>query len=69
MPVYSYICKDCGEKFDLLVGVTAEKAELKCRKCGSKKIEKALASFGIGTSSNSSSSDSSSCPTGTCPLG
>ena len=29
MPIYNYICKDCDEKFDLLVGVTAEKEELK----------------------------------------
>ena len=68
MPVFTYICKDCGKKFDLLIGVTAEKAELKCQKCGSKNIEKALASFGIGSSSSGSSS-APSCPTGTCPLG
>ncbi|PIW33716.1 MAG: hypothetical protein COW28_03085 [bacterium (Candidatus Ratteibacteria) CG15_BIG_FIL_POST_REV_8_21_14_020_41_12] len=67
MPVYSYICKDCGKKFDLLIGVTAERPELKCPQCDSKNIEKTLASFGIGTSSSSSSSESS-CPTGTCPL-
>ncbi len=68
MPVFTYICKDCGKKFDLLIGVTAEKPELKCQKCGSKNIEKALASFGIGSSSSGSSS-APSCPTGTCPLG
>ncbi len=68
MPVFTYICKDCGKKFDLLIGVTAEKAELKCQKCGSKNIEKVLASFGIGSSSSGSSS-APSCPTGTCPLG
>ncbi len=32
MPLYSYICKECGEKFDLLVGMTQEKTELKCQK-------------------------------------
>ncbi len=66
MPIHSYVCKDCGKKFDLLVGVTAEKEELKCEKCGSKNITKEISSFGVGKSSSSSSD--SSCPTGTCPL-
>ncbi|MEA3328360.1 MAG: zinc ribbon domain-containing protein [Candidatus Omnitrophota bacterium] len=68
MPIYSYICKDCKEKFDLLAGVTSEKTELKCKKCGSKNIEKTFASFSVGDSSNSKSKSSgSSCSTGTCP--
>ena len=67
MPVYSYICKNCGEKFDLLVGVTIEKEELKCKKCGSKKIVKKISGFSVGKSSSCGSD--SSCPTGTCPLG
>lgn len=65
MPIYSYLCKDCDEKFDLLVGVTAEKEELKCKKCGSKKIVREISGFSVGKSSSSDSS----CPTGTCPLG
>ena len=64
MPVYTYICKDCGEKFDLLVGVTAEKVEIKCKKCNSKNIEKILSAFSVGGSGASGSS----CPTGTCPM-
>lgn len=69
MPVYTYVCKDCGQVFDLLVGVSSEKVELKCRKCGSKKIEKRFASFGINVSSGNKDSGSScpTCPTGTCP--
>ena len=68
MPIYSYICKNCGEKFDLLVGVTSEKAELKCKKCGSKKIEKTFSSFSVGGSEGKSSSSGEICPTGTCGL-
>ncbi len=69
MPIYSYICKDCGEKFDLLVGITSEKVELKCKKCGSKNIEKTLGSFSVGNPSDKASSSGPSCPTGTCPTG
>lgn len=66
MPVYSYKCKDCGEEFDLLVGVGQGSEELKCRKCGSKNLDRMLTSFGVGA--ESSSIGSSSCPTGTCSL-
>ena len=67
MPVYAYVCKDCGGKFDLLVGVTSEKTELKCEKCGGKNVEKLLGSFNMGSSGNKGSSSGMSCPTGTCP--
>jgi putative FmdB family regulatory protein len=69
MPIYTYICKDCGEKFDLLVGVTSEKVEFKCKKCNSRNIEKTLAAFSVGSADNKSSSSGASCPTGTCPTG
>ena len=64
MPVYTYICEDCGEKFDLLVGMTSEKTELKCSKCNSKNIKKTFSSFSV----KSSNSSGPSCPTGTCNL-
>jgi putative FmdB family regulatory protein len=69
MPLYSYVCKNCGEIFDLLVGVTARKTEMKCAKCGSENIEKRISTFSLGESGKSSSGSDSSCPTGTCPLG
>ncbi len=66
MPIYSYVCKDCGNKFDLLVGVTAEREELKCKKCGSEKIDREISGFSVGKPSSSGSD--SSCPIGTCPM-
>lgn len=69
MPLYSYVCKDCGETFDLLVGVTAQKTEMKCIKCGGGHIEKTFGTFSMGASGNKTGSYDSSCPTGTCPLG
>ena len=64
MPIYTYICKDCGEKFDLLIGISSEKIELKCNKCASKNIEKTFGSFSVGGSGNKLSSSGPSCPTG-----
>jgi putative FmdB family regulatory protein len=67
MPVYTYVCNACGEKFDLLIGMTAEKTKLECKKCHSKNIKKVFSTFSIGSSNSKSSSSGSSCPTGTCP--
>jgi len=69
MPIYSYICKDCDEKFDLLIGVTSEKTKLKCKKCNSRRIVRVLSPFSVGNSRGKSDSSGSSCPTGTCPTG
>jgi len=68
MPLFAYVCKNCGEQFDLLMGVTSEKPELKCKKCGSRNIEKLFGAFSVGSASYKSSSLGSSCPTGRCNL-
>ena len=67
MPIYTYVCRDCGEKFDLLIGITSEKPEMKCKKCGSINIQKLLTSFSTISSGGKSNPPASSCPTGTCP--
>jgi len=67
MPIFTYQCKDCKEKFDLLIGVTAEKEQLKCKKCNSRNVEKVLGSFSVGTTGSKFDSSGPSCPTGTCP--
>ncbi len=68
MPVYTYICKDCREKFDLLIGVTSDKTGLRCGKCKSRNIKRTLSSFTVGNPGGKSGSSGSSCPTGTCPI-
>jgi putative FmdB family regulatory protein len=67
MPIYTYRCRDCGQVFDLLVGVTSEKPELKCKKCNSKSIEKTFGTFSVGSSGSKSEPSGPSCPTGICP--
>ncbi len=68
MPIYTYLCKKCGNKFDLLIGVNAEKTKLECPKCKSKSIDKLMGTFSVGDSSSSKlSSSGPSCSTGTCP--
>jgi len=67
LPVYSYICRDCKEKFNLFAGVGEKDEKLVCKKYGSKNIEKILSSFAVGSFSNKSTE--SSCSTGNCSLG
>lgn len=66
MPIYSYQCEKCGDYFDLLEGMTAEKVERKCPACGSKKVRKKMSGFSVGGSSGGGGI--SSCSTGTCPF-
>jgi putative FmdB family regulatory protein len=69
MPVYSYTCKDCQERFDLFIRGSRENDKLVCKKCGSKNIQRVFSTFGIGSGSGSGSeSQQSTCPTGTCPF-
>jgi putative FmdB family regulatory protein len=48
MPIYSYKCEDCGEEFDLLVGVTADSEKLICKKCSSENLKRIYSAFGVG---------------------
>ena len=60
MPIYEYICQDCGEKYEKLVRSSVAKIELKCPQCGSDHGERTLSLFGaIGTSSKSGSASQS----------
>ncbi len=70
MPIFGYNCNDCGEKFELLVGVTSEKTELKCTSCGSGSIEKTFEPFSVGKGSSNSSGphcNAEACPVKSCP--
>ncbi len=69
MPIYTYVCKDCGEKFDLMVGVNSEKVQLRCAKCASGNIEKTFSAFSVGNAGSSSCDFGGSCSLGSCPSG
>jgi putative FmdB family regulatory protein len=61
MPIYEYVCQDCGEKYEKLVRSRTAKIELICPECGGQHAEKAISVFGaIGKSSKSGNSLSNS---------
>ncbi len=42
MPLYEYRCEECRRVFSILVGVSAERAVLRCPGCGSKRATKLI---------------------------
>lgn len=51
MPIYEYVCRDCGQKYDKFIRFTAEEVKLKCPHCGSEQGDKTFSAFsarGIG---------------------
>ncbi|MBT3198701.1 MAG: zinc ribbon domain-containing protein [Phycisphaerales bacterium] len=43
MPIYEYVCSQCGHAFEKLVA--SSKAKPKCEQCGSVKLERQFSTF------------------------
>ena len=52
MPIYEYRCKNCQHRFDKLVSMGTEDAEIECPACHKKEAEKTISLFGAKTSSS-----------------
>jgi putative FmdB family regulatory protein len=62
MPIYEYVCKKCGNEFEVLVFNKDDKQE--CPACGAKKPTKKMSSFGFSAGhkfKSSSTANGSSC--------
>ncbi|MBE6367232.1 MAG: zinc ribbon domain-containing protein [Lentisphaerae bacterium] len=61
MPIYEYICSECGCAFEKLVPRAGTPVE--CEKCGSSKVEKQFSVFAATTASKTSPcAAADSCP-------
>lgn len=77
MPIYEYICDECGHAFEKLV--PSSKSKPKCDKCGSGKLARQFSTFAAhgGTSAAGCSSmdqcpaaaasEGAACGSGCCP--
>lgn len=45
MPIYEYICLDCGERMELVRSMKDADAPLKCQKCQSEHTSRLLSLF------------------------
>ena len=59
MPLYEYVCKKCGQRFEALVRA-GEKTV--CEKCGSPEVEKLLSAFAAVSSAGSRPPCAEVCP-------
>jgi len=64
MPMYEYICDDCGERFELRRNISDADAEVRCSHCGSEKAKRAISAFACGTGSGDSGGDCGPSPSG-----
>ncbi len=77
MPIYEYLCEECGSLSEHLVRSGNQKVE--CAECGSTKLTRQFSTFAAhGAPSTSGhpcetgacpSAGQGACPSGSCPLG
>ena len=65
MPMYEFVCRKCGKRFEELRPPRVETLGLTCPACASTKVEKLLSSFAAGASrSSKGAAGGSSCGAG-----
>ena len=64
MPMFEYVCRACGERFEEIRSRDPEQPAAVCPTCGSEQVVKLFSSFAspsAGSSSGSAGSGGSSC--------
>ena len=64
MPIYEYLCQDCGTKFEKLVRRTADASETECPSCGQKHLQQEYSTFAAHANGSPKSAEMPSCPSG-----
>ncbi|HXP85084.1 MAG TPA: zinc ribbon domain-containing protein [Bryobacteraceae bacterium] len=65
MPIFEYLCEDCGTKFEKLVR-NGGASELACPSCGQQHLEQQLSTFAAHANGAPKESAFPSCPGGMC---
>jgi putative FmdB family regulatory protein len=55
MPLYDYVCYECGNTFEKLRRMNDDDREVRCPECGSERIERMISTFSTGGCGSSSS--------------
>jgi putative FmdB family regulatory protein len=64
MPIYEYVCAQCGHKFEKLVLSSRRANGIQCPECGSPSVDKAISIFSGAGASTSTGSASDCAPSG-----
>ena len=62
MPLFEYVCIECGSEFEKIVPTS--KTKVKCAQCSSAKVEKKLSVFAVAGGGSEPAFDGPGC--GTC---
>ena len=63
MPIYEYLCLDCGEKFEIVRAMKDADAPLACNKCQSQRTSRLLSLFAAQSGGRVVAGGGSSCAT------
>lgn len=67
MPIFEYLCEDCGNKFEKLVRRTGD--EVGCPSCGQTHLKQELSTFAAHAGgAGSKAASMPSCPGGMCRM-
>jgi putative FmdB family regulatory protein len=61
MPIYEYICRDCGKRCECLFLNRRDQNSAACSHCGSRNVERIFSTFGLGGGKGEAGSSDSSC--------
>ncbi len=65
MPLFEYVCTNCGTTFEQLVRSTRNPQAIVCPKCKSSETQKLLSGFAVTGAAATGGSASNCAPTGT----
>ncbi len=69
MPIYEYVCQDCGKRFDALRSMSEADTSITCENCGSDRTSRAISVFYAQSGGRvvvGSNNDCGSCAGGSC---
>lgn len=69
MPIYEYVCRNCGAKYEKFVRPGTGEVELRCPYCNSERVEKAFSVFGTRASGSQATASLSSSAAACGPVG
>jgi putative FmdB family regulatory protein len=63
MPIFEYACEKCRHRFEKIVGGASAP---ECPACGSRRLERQLSVFAVGSRSKGAAPKSAAAPAGSC---
>lgn len=64
MPIFEYVCTNCGERFEKLILSSKRERQLTCPACGDSQVKKAISMFGVSGGTTTGGGAASDCAPG-----